>query len=351
VTEVESAAWRAIGTGVRLVVHDGDLASARAAVETVLDAVDRVYSRFRDDSEIVGLNSQAGRRVSISPLLADAIAAGLRAARLTDGAVDPTVGRAMRAIGYDTDFSLVPSDGGPIELRLEAIPGWQVVDLSVARRDIRVRRGVELDLGSTGKALAADLAAAAAFAAMGRGGVLVSLGGDIAVRGSAPPGGWRVLVAEDSETPADGDGETVAIQMGAIATSSTTVRRWRRGDRTLHHLVDPRTGGPVVSPWRTASVVAATCVDANTAATAAIVMGEAAIPWLEATGLAARLVAVDGAITRVGGWPEPGPEAAHPKTPAPEAPSGVTGSKGGSADDLADAIRDRPSATDGAPST
>ena len=112
-TEVESTDWRAIGTGVRLVVHDSDLASARAAVETVLDAVDRIYSRFRDDSEIVGLNAQAGRRVSISPLLADAIAAGLRAARLTDGAVDPTVGRAMRAIGYDTDFSLVPSDGGP----------------------------------------------------------------------------------------------------------------------------------------------------------------------------------------------------------------------------------------------
>jgi thiamine biosynthesis lipoprotein ApbE len=343
VTEVASATWRAIGTGVRLVVHDGDLGRARVAVEAVLDAVDRAYSRFRDDSEIVALNAKAGERVAISPLLAHAVAAGLRAAELTGGAVDPTVGRAMRAIGYDTDFNLVHRDGGPIELRLEAIPGWRAVDMSGAGHDVRVRPGVELDLGSTGKGLAADLAAGAALEAIGQGGVLVSLGGDIAVRGSAPDGGWRILIAEDSETPTDGEGEVIAIDTGAVATSSTTVRRWRRGEVTLHHLIDPRTGGPVTSPWRTATVVAATCVDANTAATAAIVMGEAATAWLEATGLAARLVATDGAIVRVGSWPEP-------MEPVGAALSPVIGSKGGSTDDAADAISDRTFAPNGVPS-
>ena len=83
------------------------------------------------------------------------------------------------------------------------------------------------------------------------------------------------------------------------------MRRWVRGSRTLHHLIDPRTGGPVDSPWRTASVAAATCVLANTAATAAIVMGPAAIPWLEDAGLPARLVGQDGELVRVGGWPAP----------------------------------------------
>ena len=314
-TEARTANWRALGTGVRLVVLDGDLEMARRAVEDVLDRVDRAYSRFRDDSEIVALNAVAGSPVGVSPLLADAIAAGLRAARLTGGAVDPTVGRAMRAIGYDADFDRVRNPAGPIELRLEPIPGWQSIDFSEVRREVRVRRGVELDLGSTGKGLAADLAAAAALDAISaaaaaagdqaRGGVLVSLGGDIAVGGTSPDGGWRILIAEDSETPSDAAGEVVAIETGAIATSSTTVRRWQRGDRTLHHLIDPRTGGPVESPWRTASVVAATCVDANTAATAAIVMGAAAIAWLVAGALPARLVAVDGAVTRLGGWPEP----------------------------------------------
>ena len=308
-TEPRTADWRAIGTGVRLVVLGGDLGAARRAVEDVLARVDRAYSRFRPDSEIVALNARAGSPVTVRPLLAEAIAVGLRAAERTGGAVDPTVGRAMRAVGYDADFDQVRAPGGPITLRLEPIPGWRSVQLTAARREVRVRPGVELDLGSTGKGLAADLAAGAALDAIGGpdggGGVLVSLGGDIAVGGAAPTGGWRILLAEDSETPPDSAGEVVAIGSGAIATSSTTVRRWRRGDRTFHHLIDPRTGGPVVSPWRTASVAAPTCVDANTAATAAIVMGSEAAAWLAANELPARLVAVDGSVTRLGGWPEP----------------------------------------------
>ena len=322
---ISTADWRALGTGVRLVVHAGSIDAARRAVEDVLDRVDRAYSRFRNDSEIVALNARAGATVGLSPLLADAIALGLEASRRTDGAVDPTVGRAMRAIGYDADFDLVQNPAGPIVLRLEPIPGWRTVSLSADRREIRVPPGVELDLGSTGKGLAADLAAAAAIDAVHAEsgevrdpGVLVSLGGDIAVAGTPPSGGWRILVAEDSETPVDAEGEVVAIQSGAIATSSTTVRRWRRGSRTLHHLVDPRTGGPVESPWRTASVAAATCVDANTAATAAIVLGSGAIAWLETARLPARLVAVDRSVTRLGGWPEAEthssdePDADHP---------------------------------------
>jgi thiamine biosynthesis lipoprotein len=238
----------------------------------------------------------------------------------------------MRAIGYDADFDHVRNPAGPIELRLEPIPGWQSVDFSAGRREVRVRPGVEIDLGSTGKGLAADLAAAAALAALVStsgdpqlAGVLVSLGGDIAVAGTSPDGGWRVLVAEDSETPSDAAGEVVAIETGAIATSSTTVRRWLRGERTLHHLVDPRTGGPVDSPWRTASVVAATCVEANTASTAAIVMGADAIAWLEAAQLPARLVARDGSVTRLNGWPEPADDTDRPDQPFATAPTSESG--------------------------
>ena len=99
--------------------------------------------------------------------------------------------------------------------------------------------------------------------------------------------------------------EIVAIDSGGLATSSTTVRRWRRGDVVVHHLLDPRSGRPAEGPWRTASAVAATCVDANVAATAAIVLGSDAVAWLESTALPARLVADDGSICRVNGWPVP----------------------------------------------
>ncbi len=311
--DISTATWRALGTGVRLVVHRGELSVARAAVEQVLDEVDRTYSRFRDDSELVALNASAGRETRLTPLLADAIAVALDAARRTNGAVDPTVGRAMRAIGYDVDFAEVSERGATarpasVTLRLEPIPGWQAIDLSVLRRTVTVRRGVEIDLGSTGKGLAADLAAAAIRASGAidpDGGALISLGGDIATVGEAPTGDWRVLVAEDSEESPDAAGEVVAIPSGAIATSSTTVRRWRRGERDMHHLVDPRTGAPVDSPWRTATVAAATCVEANTAATAAIVLGEEGVAWLEASGLPTRLVSRIGDVTRLNGWPEP----------------------------------------------
>ncbi len=214
----------------------------------------------------------------------------------------------MRLLGYDVDFARLAGTTGPIELREEPVPGWTRVRIEHRARTLRLPPGVELDLGSTGKGLAADLAVSLALEAAGppsRSGVLVSLGGDIATAGQAPEGGWHILVAEDSTTPADAAGEVIAIEGGAIATSTTTVRRWTAADGvTLHHIVDPRTGLPAATPWRTASVAASTCELANGASTAAIVLGEAAVGWLEATGLPARLVGLDGSVARVGGWPD-----------------------------------------------
>jgi FAD:protein FMN transferase len=301
-----AASWRALGTDVRVIVEGGDLEAATVAVERVLLDVDQTYSRFRRDSELSGLNNRRSV-MRVSPLMARAIEAALRGAQATGGLVDPTVGRAMRAIGYDEDFAIIGHrHRGPI-IHLVPVPGWQAIDYRAAARTVRLRPGIELDFGSTGKALAADLAAAAALAALpADAGVLVSLGGDVALAGRSPEGGWRILAADSSATAPDAEGQVIALSDGAIATSSTTVRRWTRGETSVHHIVDPRTGAPAQSPWRTASVVAATCVDANIAATAAILLGDAAPGWLAARGLAARLVAVDGRVERLAGWPSPG---------------------------------------------
>lgn len=301
------ADWRALGTGVRLLVLGGDIAAARSAVELVLDDVDLAYSRFRPDSELMRVNAAAGRTVHLGPLLARALQGSIDAARRTGGAVDPTVGRALRVVGYDADFGLLAGTTRPIELRLAPVPGWSAIAFDPRARTLRVPPGVELDLGSTGKGLAADLAAAAAHEATGAdSGVLVSLGGDIATAGRVPDGGWRILLAEDSNTPSDGEGEVVAIQRGAVATSSTTVRRWGTTEGvTVHHIIDPRTGLPAETPWRTATIVAATCEEANAASTAAIVLGAAAPAWIEAAGLPARLVGNNGGVMRLAGWPDP----------------------------------------------
>lgn len=308
---IQTATWPALGTSAQLVVHDGDIDAARLAVVELLEEVDRTYSRFRPDSELTAVNARAGHEWRVSPLLADALSLALRAAAQTDGLVDPTIGRAMRMVGYDADFGRIASRTNPPIVRFEPVAGWRVVRLERSTRILQTPAGIELDLGSTGKALAADLAAVAALRASGRGGVLVSLGGDIAIAGVVPPGGWPVLVAEDSATPTDGPGQLIALHSGALATSSTTVRRWVQGGVPVHHLLDPRTGRPADGPWRTVSVIAATCVEANTAATAAIILGSDARAWLERLGLAARLVSTDGGVSHAGSWPAPA------ATPAP----------------------------------
>jgi FAD:protein FMN transferase len=296
----------ALGGSLRLIVtKPASLLAAKAAVDQVVNAIDVAASRFREDSELSLLNAAPERDVTVSPLLAQAIRAALRGAQLTAGAVDPTIGSAIRLAGYDADFAQVPADGDRITLIAHRIPGWQAIQFNLKSRTVRLPRGVEIDLGATAKALASDLGAAAASKAVGGAGVLVSLGGDIAVAGEAPLEGWPIQASEDSAAPIGDAEETVAITSGGIATSSTTVRRWTRGGVVLHHIIDPETGLPANSFWRTASVVAATCVDANIASTAAIVMGQKAVSWLETNRLPARLVDLEGGVHRFAGWPDP----------------------------------------------
>jgi FAD:protein FMN transferase len=299
VSELSAAGWGALGTSVSVVVtHPDALPAARRAVEDELAELDAACSRFREDSELMRLNARSGEAVRVSPRLFDAIATALRAAALSDGIVDPTVGNALLVLGYDRDFSLIGDS--PPSLTAVQVAGWTRIRVDQAARKVRVPRGVTLDLGATAKALGADGAAARAAEAAPGAGVLVNLGGDIAMAGPPPDGGWLVRATDDHRAPLDAPGQTVTIESGGLATSSTTVRRWGEG---VHHIIDPRTGLPAVSPWRTVSVCAATCVDANIASTAALVLGEGAEDWLEQNGLPARLVDHDGMSATTAGWP------------------------------------------------
>ncbi|MEY9945103.1 FAD:protein FMN transferase [Kitasatospora sp. GAS1066B] len=298
----------ALGTTAVLLVTDPErLAAARQVLTAELAAIDLACSRFRADSELSGANAAAGQPVTVGPLFAEALDAAFRAAELTDGAVDPTVGPALVALGYDRTFATVrPEQVGP------ALPvrpsGWRSVEWAPASRRLRLPPGCALDLGATAKALAADRAARRAARATGCG-VLVNLGGDLSVAGPPPADGWRVRIADghpeqhDSDGDDRGDSPVVALRGGGLATSGITARTWRRGGRLLHHIVDPTTGDVPPPVWRTVSVAAASCLDANTASTAAIVLGEAAPGWLRERALPARLVRTDGAVLRLAAWP------------------------------------------------
>ncbi|MCX5360368.1 FAD:protein FMN transferase [Streptomyces sp. NBC_00124] len=302
-----AADWRALGTSVRLVVTDPALLdSCNLLLARHLAEVDAACSRFRADSELAALDGTAGRPVRVSPLLAEALTVALRTAEATDGAVDPTVGSAMDAIGYDRDFTLVREDDRPVRLTVRRAPGWRLIGLDRSTGTVTVPSGVRLDLGATAKAWAADRAAAMLAETAGCG-VLVSLGGDTAVAGEPPAGGWQIRVQDVTgpvdETPAQGSYDSVGLHTGGLATSGTAARRWRRGGHDLHHIVDPRTGLPVRSPWRTVSVAARTCADANAASTAALVKGADAVRRLTRQGLPARLVSQEGRVVTTPGWP------------------------------------------------
>ena len=301
---MRSASFEALGTTATVVVaRDDELDGARESLRRELERIDRACSSFRPDSELAYVNAHAGVRVRVSTLFASALRVALDAARTTNGLVTPTLGNALRAAGYDRTFALVRARGCWAVRACEPQPeAWRRIQLDPVRRAVRVPEGVRLDLGATAKALAADLAASRLAAEIGSG-VLVSLGGDIAVAGTAPAGGWSVRIADDHAQPLEGPGPVVAISAGGLATSSVAVRRWPTDLGTAHHILDPRTALPAASPWRTVTVAAASCVDANVAATAAIVEGDGAIAWLAARGLHARLVDDAGAVSRVGAWP------------------------------------------------
>jgi thiamine biosynthesis lipoprotein len=300
----ELAVYRASiwSTRVDLVVTDPHaVVPASRLLHQELDRVDLVASRFRPDSELEALHrsARAGRAVEVSAELLDAVSIACRAAALTDGAVDPTVGAALCALGFDRDFSLV-APGLPGALpRARPVPGWKSVLIDRERSTITMPAGTVLDLGATAKAWAADRVAAVIAARVGCG-VLVSIGGDLAVEG-APETGFSVGIADVCGDPAAPVAVTVVA--GGLATSGVGRRAWMLGRHRVHHLVDPASGLPVDTPWRTVSVAAASCVDANTASTCAMVKGATAVEWLEERRLPTRLVAHDGSVVTVGGWP------------------------------------------------
>jgi FAD:protein FMN transferase len=338
---VAAADRDALGTTARLVAWPPEnLLRLLAAVDAELAELDAQASRFRADSEISTVHAAGAGTYRISDGLAEAVGIALAAAAWTGGRSDPTVGSALVRIGYDRDFAAIePSPTGSTP-GADPVAGWRAVRLE--GNELTVPAGVLLDLGATAKGLGADRAAAAAYAVTGIGGVLVSLGGDVAVAGRPPAGGWPVLVADEhrqvrqarnlgrpSRTapradrtapwahrtgaglplvpPAAADAavaQQIRLSRGGLATSSMTCRRWLRGGRIMHHIIDPRTGLPAGGPWRTVSVAAASCAEANAASTAAIVAGEDAVGCLTAARLPARLVGHDSQVAYTGGWPE-----------------------------------------------
>ena len=296
------AEWSVWTTTARLVVtEESALVEATAVVFEQLARVDAAANRFLAGSEVSRLARGTGTPAAVSPLLAELIGVALAAAAATGGAVDPTLGGPLLDLGCPDLAAAEPTGptAGPDRPQpsVRRRTSWR--DVRLDGRMVTLPAGTLLDLGATAKAHAADRCAVAVADRFGCG-ALVSLGGDLRAAGPPPDGGWQVLVQDGPDEPAS---QVRLAGAAAVATSSTLHRTWRQGGTVRHHVLDPATCRPAAPVWRTASVAADTCLRANTWSTAALVRGHAAERDLRRAGVAARLVAADGAVVRLGGWP------------------------------------------------
>jgi thiamine biosynthesis lipoprotein len=279
-----------------LVGAPGALPAARRIAERQAAAVDRACGPGRHTSEIHRLYRAGGRTVTVSPLLADLVAASLEAARRSDGDLDPTVGATLNALRYAKDVAAFPVCGGALGGRARPAPGWRTVHLDGRR--LTVPAGVSLHLGATAKAFLADRCAAAVADRLGTG-VLVAVGGKLATAGPGPDGGWPVLVGDGA-----GRQQGVARVLGGCALSTSGGdRQAGEGPSHEHPVVDPRTGGRAPAVWRSVTTAASTCTLAATYSTAALVRGDGAPGWLRSLGVPAQLVSVEGEVVLGAGWP------------------------------------------------
>jgi FAD:protein FMN transferase len=290
---------RAMGSVADLVVGDAPLGLVDWAFEEI-ERLEQSWSRFRDTSDLSILNASPGRDVEVSPRLWGALTRCDVLWRATDGAFDPTILAALEGWGYDRSFEAVRAESTDRSAPSGArVPGWSLVRLDTEACTARLVGGVRIDLGGIGKGLAADLIATG-LVDRGATSACVALGGDVRVAGQPPTdGGWSVPV----ENAALGvETFTTDIAEGALAMSTTLIRRWRRGGVEVHHIIDPAEGRPADSGLVAAVVSAPEAWWAEGLAKAAIVGGrDAGEALLRRCGVDGWLTSEDGTTTRVRG--------------------------------------------------
>jgi len=286
-------------TGSLATEREDQMASALERLWARLESFDDACNRFRGDSELSRLNARPGELTPVSETFELALDAAMRAADATLDLCDPTVLPSLLALGYDRDYDeLVARVNAPAEEPVRPL-GPGAIHLDRQHHTVIIDAPCQLDLGASAKALLVDLVADDVAPS---GGVVVELGGDVAVRGNGPQGPWAIGVSD--ALTITGREPRISLRHGGVATSSTTSRTWRAGDHVVNHIIDPRTGSFANGPYATASVTASDCVLANAFATAALLWDEEATYHIAQAGWSARLVRTNGTIEFVGGWPE-----------------------------------------------
>lgn len=246
-------------------------------------------SRFRADSELNRLNANAGNPFQVSETLGRVIEQALIAARVSEGLVTPAVCDAVERAGYDRSFELLePREARQVDS--VAVTDWRAMQYDATTRMVRMPSSMRLDLGGVAKGWAADETARR----LARNApTLVDAGGDIALSGPRANGdAWQIAIADPFHP--DDDLEIMAVDAGGIATSGRDYRAWKIGERTLHHIIDPRTGEPAETDIISVTIVAPNTMLAEIAAKVVFILGSRqGIRWLDARSHLAGLLVLD----------------------------------------------------------
>ncbi len=292
--------FRAMGCQMMACI-DADHPAAGEALARVprrFEVWEQCLSRFRDSSELTALNRRSGQPVRVSETLWEVIRESLQAAAVTDGLITPTVLDALEAAGYDhslSDPEPAFATGAPlVRLAPPRVSDWRAVQMDSRRRTVTLPYGVRIDLAGVAKGWAAEQAARElGHVAPG----LVDASGDFAVSGPRADGSsWPIGI----EHPF-GKNEDLPLMMlrhESVATSTRGYRRWRRGGKWQHHLIDPRTGEPAETDVFSATVIAPTATQAEVGAKVALILGSrAGLEWIDARPhLAALLIRDNGEV-------------------------------------------------------
>ena len=293
--------FQAIGTKCELLAFESSApAAAFQSARAEIAAIDYHASFFRADSELTALNLDGRATVPVSATLFELLEVYRNAFRISGGAIDAAVG---------AELAELVREGNPAVHSLALRSPRHSFDAVVLNpRDLTVTRpvGLLLDLGGLGKSWLADRVAKRMVHA-GGGGVIVNLGGDIAISGDAPSGGWPVRITDDASLDPDAAGQIVHLSSGAIATSSRLTRRWLDSDgRLREHLVGVDQSGGVGVGIVTATAAAGTALEANVATLATLLAGPRGVAVMARFGYPALLRGADGTAVTLGGWPSRG---------------------------------------------
>ena len=311
VLEVASS-FRAMNTDIELLIYTDEVEKAVQSfrqVETIFAAAEDILSRFRPQSELCKLNRQ-GYLETASPLLYQSVQAAQQMAELTNGIFNPAILDALEAAGYDRSFEKIARPARPEPQLFNGSGttvlfqnGWRKLELDPVQGSIRLPFGTHLDLGGIAKGATVDRATSY-LKRLGFHNFMLSGGGDMWLAGNPPQDnrGWTVGIENPLVLPAQEVLSTLVVTNQAAATSSTMGRRWWINGQPRHHLIDPRTGAPVVNQMAAVTAIADTVQLADVMAKTALILGpeEAQQNLMAITGLTALFfVTLEGEIIKL----------------------------------------------------